>query len=623
MIPNVWKFFFTMRVQGAYGKTIFRIFTKSRTHDMIFKKKAFSQEGRELKSRVYRIRCIFLAVLFLAVLFVSACSSDDTSSESNANNNEGTNDEEERELADEQVIDLTSGEQIRTLDVSKATEETGIEIISRINSGLMIYEDEELIPDVAEDMPEANDDNTEYTYTIREDAEWSDGSPVTADDFVYSWRRALHPDIESQYTYIFESAHIKNAEEIVDEDSDMYGDVEKLGVEAEDDSTLVVTLSEPTPEEYFNSMMEFTPFFPLKEEFAEEQGDDYAQEPENLLYNGAYKLDEWNHGSSWKLVKNDDYWDADNVTIDEVNYKVVKETTTSLKLYEDGEIDRTGLVAEDVDQYQDDDEYKEIPDTGVFYWDFNRDKVPEFKNKKLRQAFFHALDRESLVDVVLNNVSIPANYVVPQDFVSGPNDEGFHAEDGIADLESYPDTDKEKAEELWEEAKDELDIEELEVEMMTTDGELPGVIVDYYAEQLSDTLDGLEITINKQPYSSYVDQKSSGEIELGVGEGWWPDYEDPMAFLELFTTDNPQNTFGLSDEKYDDMIAEAESLGDEPEKRWEALQEAEKYLIEEAHIVPAYQEGSAILSKDNLDGVVDQPNGISMFYRHAKVYEPE
>lgn len=560
-----------------------------------------------------------LAILFTITIISNACSSDDTSSEANANNE--TNAGNSKELADDQVLNLASGEEIRTLDISKATEETGIGIISRINSGLMIYDDNELVPDVAEDMPETNEDNTEYTYTIRDDAVWSDGSKVTADDFVYSWQRALSPEIESQYTYIFESAHIENAKEIVDEDSDIYGDVEKLGVEAKDDSTLVVTLSEPTPEEYFNSMMEFSPFFPLKEEFVEEQGDEYAQEPENLLYNGAYELEEWDHGVGWKLVKNDDYWDADNVTIEEVNYQVVKDTNTSIKLYESGEIDRTGLVAENVDKYQDDEEFEEIPDTGVFYWDFNRDTIPEFKNKKVRQAFFYAIDRASLIDVVLNNVSTSANYVVPKDFATGPDGEDFHVEGGIADPESYPDTDKEKAKELWEEAKEEEGFDEIEIEMMTTDGELPGIIADYYAEQLTETLDGLELNINKQPYNSYVDQKSSGQIELGVGEGWWPDYEDPMAFLELFKSDNPQNTYGLADEKYDDLIAEAESLGDDPEKRWETLQEAEKYLIEEAHIVPIYQTGSAILSKNYLDGIVDQPNGISMFYRHGKVYE--
>src|SRR5699024_10882678 len=155
--------------------------------------------------------------------------------ENNGNKKENEDAENGRELADEQVLNLaTNG--IRTLDISKATEETSIGILSRIKSGLMIYDNNELIPDIAAGMPETNEDNTVYTYTIRDDAKWSDGSPITADDFVYSWRRALSPEIESQYTYIFESAHIKNAKAIVDDDSDMYGDVEKLGVEAKDES---------------------------------------------------------------------------------------------------------------------------------------------------------------------------------------------------------------------------------------------------------------------------------------------------------------------------------------------------------------------------------------------------
>src|SRR5699024_3939743 len=119
---------------------------------------------------------------------------------------------------------------------------------------------------------------------------------------------------------------------------------------------------------------------------------------------------------------------------------------------------------------------------------------------------------------------------------------GFPCRGGIADPESYPDTDKEKAKELWEEAKEEEGFDEIEIEMMTTDGELPGIIADYYAEQLTETLDGLELNINKQPYNSYVDQKYSGQIELGVGEGWLPDYEHQMAFIEVVNSENTQNT---------------------------------------------------------------------------------
>ncbi|HLR01267.1 MAG TPA: peptide ABC transporter substrate-binding protein [Virgibacillus sp.] len=573
---------------------------------------------------------ILTVLLFSFALFMSACSSDeepngspdDGTTNNNNNDDNGNNDNDgdsDGEAADDQVLRFTESDEIRSMDISFATDVISHNVMNRVFSGLLIYEDDELVPEIAEDMPEVNDDNTEYTFTLRDDAEWSNGDPVTADDFVYSWRRALDKDFESQYDYIFEAANIANASEIVDEDSDMFGETEELGVEAVDEHTLKVTLDKATPEQYFNSLMQFAPFFPLNEEFVEEQGDDFAEEPENLLYNGAFVLDEWNHGEGWTLKKNEDYFNADEVNIEEVDFQVVKDTKTALKLYENGEIDRVQLRAEDVEKYQDDPEFQELPDVGVFYWDFDRNNVPEFENENLRKAIFLSLDRDSAADVILNDGSMGANYVVPQEFATGPDGNDFHDEGGKANPEDYPNSDKEEAQEYWEKAKEELDIDELEIEYMTTDTSTSEELADYFANEIEENLDGITIDINKQPFKSYLDLTSSGEAELAAGSGWQPDYEDPMTFLELFTSDNPQNTYGLEDDEYDSMIEKADDLGDKPEERWEVLQEAEQYLIDNALIVPTYQSGIAVLTKDYIDGNIDQVNGIKNFFRYAEI----
>src|SRR5699024_3943551 len=438
---------------------------------------------------------ILTVLLFSFALFMSACSSDeepngspdDGTTNNNNNDDNGNNDNDgdsDGEAADDQVLRFTESDEIRSMDISFATDVISHNVMNRVFSGLLIYEDDELVPEIAEDMPEVNDDNTEYTFTLRDDAEWSNGDPVTADDFVYSWRRALGKEFESQYDYIFEAANIANASEIVDEDSEMFGETEELGVEAVDEHTLKVTLDKATPEQYFNSLMQFAPFFPLNEEFVEEQGDDFAEEPENLLYNGAFVLDEWNHGEGWTLKKNEDYFNADEVNIEEVDFQVVKETKTALKLYENGEIDRVQLRAEDVEKYQDDPEFQELPDVGVFYWDFDRNNVPEFENENLRKAIFLSLDRDSAADVILNDGSMGANYVVPQEFATGPDGNDFHDEGGKANPEDYPNSDKEEAQEYWEKAKEELDIDELEIEYMTTDTSTSEELADYFANEI-------------------------------------------------------------------------------------------------------------------------------------------
>lgn len=566
------------------------------------------------------IKRISTLIPLLTFFFITvACSSNTTDGDNG--NQETNNDTNGGALSDEQVLRLTETDEIRSMDTSFATDSISHGATNRVFSGLITYEDDELTPELAEDMPEANEDNTEYTFKLRDDAVWSNGEPIIADDYVYSWRRALDKDYESQYDYIFEAAHIKNAATITDEDSDLYGKTEELGVEAVDDYTLKVTLDEPTPPQYFNSLMQYTPFYPLNEEFVEEQGDDYAKEPENLIYSGPFVLDEWDHGSGWTLKKNEDYFNADQITLDKVEYQVVKDTKTALKLYENGEIDNVKLTAEDVENYRDDPEFHEKLGLYVYYWDFDRNNVPEFENENLRKAFFYAIDRDSAADVILNDGSEGANYIVPKEFAEGPDGEDFHAEGSTADIADYPETDKEKAQEYWEKAKKELDIEELDIEYMTTDESTTEELADYYVNELEETLDGLNITINKQPFKSYLDMTANGEAELAAGVGWKADYEDPISFLELFTTGNSINTFGLSDEKYDSMIEKAGKLGDEPEKRWELLQEAEQYLIDKAMIIPTYQEGEAELTKDYVSGNIDQVKGLSNYYRYAEIKE--
>lgn len=572
---------------------------------------------------------LWFTLVFALSMILAACSSNDSSSEDTDNGNEeaqsvdNNNDDDsdgDQELADEQVLNLTATDDMRTMDSSKATDAGSMNNLSRVDSGLLLYNGEdELVPELAKELPKVNNDRTKYTFKLR-DAKWSDGSEITADQFVYAWRRAIDPDTKSQYASIFASAHIKNADKIIDEDSDMYGKTKKLGVEAKDDHTLIVTLSQSTPEQYFNSFMQLATFFPLKKEFVKKQGDDYAQEPDNILYSGPFKMEKWDHGEGWTLTKNDKYWNADKINLDKVTYKIVKDPKTELKLYEGGKIDYTKLVSEDIDKYKDDKEFTTTPTSAVSYWDLNRDKVPEFKNKKLRQAMWLSMDRKSAASVILNNGSLPANYLVPQDFATGPSGKKFH-ETGEAQLDNYPSQDKDKAKKLWKEAKDELGIDKLDVELLTRDDDTSEDLSEYFAKQITENLDGFNIEINKVPFKSYNKTDTSGNCEICAGNGWGPDYEDPMTFLELYKTKSPHNTYGISNKEYDDMLDKADSLGADPEKRWKVLQKADKYLADNAVLIPTYQSGSGSLYKSYVKDHKLRKKGIGItnFYRYAKI----
>lgn len=570
---------------------------------------------------------ILLTIVFAISVVLAACSSNTSSSENTNNketqssheNNSETGDSESQ-LADKQVLRLPSTEAIKTMDSSKTANAMDMETLANVEAGLLMYNgDDEIVPDLAKELPKTNDDNTKYTFKLR-DAKWSDGSPITADQFVYSWRRAIDPDTKSQYSSIFASAHIKNADKIIDKDSDMYGETEKLGVKAKDDHTLVVTLSMATPQQYFYSFMQLATFYPLKKEFVEKQGEDYAQEPENLLYSGPFKMKSWDHGEGWTLVKNDKYWDADKITLDKVTYKIVRDKNTALKLYEDGKIDYTTIGAENTDKYEGDKEFTKRTSSAVSYWDLNRDKVSAFKNKKVRQAMWLSMNRKAAADVLLNDGSKPANYLVPQSFARGPNGKMFH-KTGEAQLDNYPSHDKEKAKKLWKEAKDELGIKDLNVSMSISTKEKSEDEAEYFVNQITENLAGFNIEIKKLPDKSKHKEDVNGECEICADKGWGPDYADPMTFLELETSDNPNNTYGISDKKYDNMIAKAKDMGDQPEKRWELLQKADKYMADNAMYIPTFQSGNATLYKSYVKDKKLRKNGIgpTNFYRYAKI----
>ena len=237
-----------------------------------------------------------------------------------------------------------------------------------------------------------------YTFKIR-DAQWSNGTPVTAHDFVYAWQRAIDPDTASPYGPYLMAGMIKNATEI----GEGKAEVADLGIKAEDDKILVVELERPVA--YFLSLTAFATFLPLNEEFVTAQGDKYAANSDAMIYNGPFSLSDWDGTGSWKYVKNDTYWDAAAVKLDEIIVDIIKETSTAVKLYEQGKKDRVVLTAEYAMQYADDPNIINEVETAVFYFKMNqmRDGKPTpLANADIRKAIARAFNKEELADVRLS-----------------------------------------------------------------------------------------------------------------------------------------------------------------------------------------------------------------------------
>ena len=561
---------------------------------------------------------LWLMFTLFAVLLLAACSGggSETSSESNEDETgeetttEENNSEESSDSSAEQEITVTAKSEIPSMDPSLITDSVGFQWAGETIEGLYrLDENSQLTEGMAVDSS-VSEDGLTHTFTIREDAVWSNGDPVTANDFVYSWRRAVDPDVGSEYGPYFLGGVIKNATEV----SNGEAAVEDLGVTAVDDKTLEVQLEKPVP--YFKSMTVFVTFMPLNQSFVEEHGEDFATEAEYTLSNGPFKMTEWDHGEGWVVEKNEDYWDADTVQLEKINAKVIKEIATGVNLYESGQIDQTELNAEFVDQYRTNEAFNVAEKPYLYFLKFNQDANEALANVDARKAISMAIDRQSLVDVILNDGSVPAEGYVPSNFVSMPeSSEDFRDAQG-----PLVESNEEKAKEHWAKAKEALGTEEVTIELMGDDTGTSKNVLAYYKDQLETKLDGLTINLVEVPFKERVRRDSASEFEIEAAT-WGPDYVDPNTYLNMYLTGGQNNNMNYSNPEYDALIEKANGeLAQQPEKRYETFLEAEQMLLtEDAAVAPIYQDAKAQLFRPSIKGVFTTATGPEFEFKWAHV----
>ena len=526
-----------------------------------------------MKSKYY----LFIVFPLALALVLSACGS---GSDSNSD-----------EASGKQVFNMIEKAEIPTGDPSLATDMASFNMFGQTMEGLYkIDENDQPVPAIADGDPKISEDGKTYIFKLREDAKWSNGDPVTANDFVYSWQRAVDPHTGAEFAYMF-SGVIENATEIMNGDKDP----EDLKAEAEDDYTLKVTLEQPT--EYLDSLMAYSTYLPLHKDFVEGKGNDFGTNSDNILANGPFELKEWDGTSlNWKYVRNENYYDKDHVKLDEVNVQVAKDPGTAVNLFETGKTDRTtALSAEYAQQYQNSENASPFEEGSSWYLKLNQErdgKATPLVNENIRKALAMAFDKQSFTDTVLANGSIPTGGLVPRGLATNPEtDEDFRAESG--DLIGY---DIEKAKTYWEKGLDELGEDKITLELLGDDTESAKKISEYFQNQLESNLEGLKIELKNVPFKVRLRDASDQNYDIVV-QGWNPVYLDPMSFLELFITDGTNNETNYSSEKYDQLLDDAKvKYANDPEKRWEAMLEAEKLLIQEDTVVaPIYQRGRLVL----------------------------
>ena len=533
-----------------------------------------------------------------------------SAAESTSSASQGT--EAESASAGSGTLNIMLETPVESLDPQLATDGTSFEVIADCTDGLMQMDaDGAAVPACAESY-EVSEDGTTYTFHIREDAVWSNGDPVTANDFVFAWQRAVDPANASEYSYMLSDiGQIVNAAEIIAGEKD----VSELGVTAVDDKTLEVQLNVPVS--YFLSLMYFPTYYPVNQAFFESCGDTFATSPETTLSNGAFVLTRYEPAATaFELVKNEDYYDADKVQLAGLNYQVIQDSQQALMSYQNGDLDTTLLNGEQVDQVKDDPEFTSVGAGYLWYISPNIKEVPELANLNLRLAMTFALDRDSICNDVLKDGCAPTYTAVPPEFAAGPDGSDFSADQTMfADACAY---DPDKALEYYEAAKTELSQDTFTFDMVVDADDAPQKVAQVVKEQLETTLPGMTINLTIEPKKQRVEDMQNGNFQLGLTR-WGPDYADPMTYLGMWVTDNSNNYGFWSNADYDAIIAEC-TTGDlctDPEGRWSALYDAEKIVMDEAVIFPLYTQCNAEMVSSAVSGIEFHPVALNRVYKNA------
>lgn len=500
--------------------------------------------------------------------------------------------------------------EISTLDISKVTDAYSSIAIGNSGSNLLRRdEDGDLHPDLAEKI-EVSDDGLTYTATLRDNLKWSDGSDLTAEDFVYTWQRIVDPSTASEYAYLVSDAHVLNADEVI---AGTKG-VDELGVKA-DGNKVIFTLSSPSPQ--FMSLLSFANFMPQSKEFVEKTGDDYATTSEKALYSGPYTVEDWNGTSgTFTLVKNKYYWDADNVKTKKVNVQTVKKADTTVQMYKDGELDTASISGTDAiyNANKNRDDVVDVPEATTAYMVYNESGSTEaLTNTKIRQALNLATDREGIVKAAIDTGSTVANALAPTGLETLPD--GTDLSKYVAADYSY---DEKEAAKLFKEGLAELGTDSVTL-TITADSDSPvaKATVDYIKQTWEDALPGLTVEEKLVTFKQRLQDSKNQNFDI-VMTLWTGDYPEGSTFYGLFTSTSSYNYGKISDATYDAAYQKALTTDAlDPAAAAEDYKTAEAELYNNAHYNPLYFRSTKSLQNPSIKGLVRNSTGLQVDFTYA------
>lgn len=479
-----------------------------------------------------------------------------------------------------------------TLDPTKGQSIGDNEIQHAITEGLTRNTAGDVKPGIAESW-DISDDGLTYTFHLRDDAKWSDGEPITAADYEYSWKRLLDPETASPYSFI--GTCLKNGSAV--ERGEM--DKDELGVKALDDTTLEVTLEHPTS--YFLSLIGSSgQFAPLRQDVVEKYGTDFAATAEDNVYSGPFVMTS-SDDNVWVFEKNENYWDADSINLDRCELNYVENTDTQLSMYEAGDLDYVQVPTAYVSDYK--DQATMFMNGNVdFCYINNKSDNPVMGNKNFRLALNYALDREEYNQLANSGTYTPFNGLVFPGLQAKGSTYGE-----VYDLNSYSypiNGDEAKAVDYLNAAMQELGISnasDIEIEFVTTDAETNKKIAEVLQERWQNVL-GIKVNIRQVTYSDiYGNVFPDHDFEIGYG-GWGSDYDDPYSYLELFLGSSSYNYSQYENPEVDALLTASQDEAD-TDARMDMLNQAEQLILADGAFVPLQARDIYYLLDDDTTGI--------------------
>ena len=549
----------------------------------------------------------FLALLLVLAMILTACGG----AKNNAPAEKGEEKGEKQEAAttteepgrQDGVLDVCIASEPNSIDPALNSAVDGAVMLQHAFEGLIKWVDDgegnaKLAPGQAESW-DTSEDGLKWTFHLRDGITWTDGKPVTAQDFVFAWNRLVDPATAADYEYMLDM--VKGYDE------------HKLAISAPDDKTLEVELSAMCP--YFEEIMAFPATFPVREDVVAKE--DWTTTPDTYISNGPYKMTEWNHNQNILMEKRDDYYDAAAIKAPKINFHLQDDINAMYASYRSGELDFIESVpTEETTNLLSTGELKVKPYIGTYYVSYNNQLEP-FNDPKVRQAFSLAIDRNFIVEKVTASGQVPAAGFVPSGVADATEGSDFREVGGeyySIKPEDY-EANCEKARELLKEAGYENGQGFPVVEFLYNTSESHKAIAEALQNMWQEQL-GVQVTLQNQEWNVFLTERKKGNYSI-ARDGWIADYNDPMSFLDMFLTGGGNNNPQYSNPKFDELIKKAKVTSD-PAERFKLMHEAEDLAFgQDVCAAPLYYYVNTFMIKPNIKGLYYTPLGY-FFYGNTE-----